>query len=301
MAYLDTRHLPIMKHNIFSFLKSHFPITSLLFFLAMSACEDEASCVSNSTNMVDIRFYKIDTVSRQMADTVRYLSVMTEDGQVLYMDTLVTSLRLPLNPGANKVSFLLAQDTAVTDTLHLLYEREQRLISPECGVDQRFFNLDVGRQTFDSIHVSNDELKKFNSPHIAIYNCQYGFDDTVKLRFYRINAEEGLVRDTVHLVSVTDDRGNVLANMEPKSSLLVPVNPDAGRIALFFQKLLADGQTVENDTLILSYRKQLVQIANCKPQIRYDQLDTVSYSFDSLSFDNKTLDRNNAGNIRIFY
>lgn len=289
-----------MKHNVFFFIKSHFPLISLLLFLAMSACEDEVSCVSDSTNIMGIRFYKIDTVSTQNADTVRILSLRTQEGKVLYADTLVTNLTLPLNPSADQVSFVLEQDST-TDTLQLLYQREQRLISPECGVEQRFFNLSTGKQTFDSVRVREDELEKFNAPHITIYNCKYDFDDTVKLRFFRINEEERTVRDTIPIVSVTDDRGNILTGMDTITSLLVPVNPEASQITLFFKRLLADGQTIEEDLLVLNYRKQLVQIAKCQPQIRYDQLDTVSYTFDSLSFDSKTLDRNNAGNIRIFY
>lgn len=289
-----------MKHNVFFFIKSHFPLISLLLFLAMAACEDEVSCVSDSTNVMSIRFYKIDTVSTQNADTVRILSLRTQEGKVLYADTLVTNLTVPLNPSADQVSFVLEQGST-TDTLQLLYQREQKLISPECGVEQRFFNLSTGKQTFDSVRVREDELKKFNAPHITIYNCQYDFDDTVKLRFFSINEEERTVRDTIPIVSVTDDRGNVLAGMDTITSLLVPVNPEASQIILFFKRLLADGQTGEDDILVLNYRKQLVQIAKCQPQIRYDQLDAISYTFDSLSFDSKTLDRNNAGNIRIFY
>lgn len=292
-----------MKHNIISFLKNHFPLIPLLFFLGLSACEDEASCISSNTNNLTIGLFKIDTVDGNVADTFRNLSVKTADGEILFANDTLTSFTLPLNPSANQVSFILQQDT-IMDTLQFNYDREQQLISPECGVDQRYYNLAVTQQTFDSIRVQEADIGKFNTPQVAIYTCRYSLDDTIRLRFYRENTEAsgGIERDTVNIASVVDDRGNVLyENMDSLSSLLIPVNSEANQISLFITRSLADS-TLEADTLVLSYRKEEnVIVANCLPQTRYEQLDTVRYTFDSLSFDSKILDRNNAGNIRIFF
>lgn len=291
-----------MKHNVIFFLKNHFPLISLLFFLGLAACEDEASCVSSNTNNITIDLFKIDTVEGNVVDTFRNLSIITETGvKLIFNDT--SRFSLPLNPSTNQVSFIVQYDSTV-DTLRFNYDREQQLISPECGVDQRFYNLTVAQQTFDSLQVLNADVGKFNAPQVTIYTCRYSLDDTIRLRFYRENPQVsgGVERDTINIASVINDRSTILyENADTLSSLLIPVYSDANQISLSITRRLADS-TLVTDDLVLSYRKtDSLVIANCLPQTRYDQLDTVNYTVDSLSFDSKILDRNNADNIRIFF
>lgn len=293
-----------MKHNVIFFLKNHLLLISLLFFLGLAACQDEASCVSSNDNYVRIELFKIDTVEGNVADTFRNLSVSTLEGAPIHTNITTTNFILQLNPSANQVSYILQQGS-ITDTLQFSYEREQQIISPECGVDQRFYNLAVTQQTFDSIRVLSSDVEKFsNTANITIYTCRYSLDDTLRLRFFRENPQTsgGAERDTVHVASVVNDRGSVLyENADSLSSLLIPVYPDANQIGLSITRMLTDS-TLVTDDLVLSYRKtDSLIVTNCLPQTRYDQLDTIHHTFDSLSFDSEILDRNNAGNISIFF
>ncbi len=289
-----------MKHNAISFLKNHLWLISVLFFLGLSACEDEASCVSNNTNLIGITFYEIDTNNTATALPVRINSIKTDQGATVYADDqAISDVVLPLNPGANQVTFLFEQDTA-TDVLQVSYNREQLLISPECGVDQRFYGLGVTQQTFDSLRVRLTDLEKSQENNIAIYLCQYDFIDTVALRFYTIEPTTQQARaDTIWLSSVVDDRGNILASEDSLSALAIPLAPEARQTTLLISRYLTD-TTIQQDTLVLFYRNREIQIAQCFPQLLY-KLDSARFTFDSLSFVNKTLSRNNAENIRVFF
>ncbi len=295
-----------MKHNTFLWAKNHFLLISLLSLFVMAACEDQASCVSDNTSEVSIQFYKITGAVQRTQETVDSIQVTTADGRFVTNEKNVSGLTLPLDPTGNQVRFVLSQDTA-TDVIELTYNREQQVISAECGVDQRYFDLSIAQQSFDSVEVLEPEIKKSSNAqggNIAIYFCQYDLDDTVKLNFYkstpRPNNPPTISADTLVFASVTDDRGNRWAASDTVSSLRVPINPEASQTALFFARQLADG-TLEQDTLVVSYRTATVQLARCLPQTRYDQLDTLRYTFDSLAFSNIILDQNNAENIRIFY
>ncbi len=295
-----------MKHNTFLWAKNHFLLISLLSLFVLAACEDQASCVNDNTSEVSIAFYKITDAVQRTQETVPFLEVTTADGRFVYSGENVNKFKLPLDPTGKQVRFLIIQDTA-TDVLELTYNREQQVISAECGVDQRYYDLDITQQSFDSVEVVESEITKATNAqgsNVAIYFCQYDLDDTVKLNFYqripRLNNPPTIRADTLVFTSVTDDRGNVWAASDTVSSLRIPINPEASQTALFFARQLADG-TLEQDTLELRYRTTTVQLARCLPQTRYDQLDTLRYTFDSLAFSNIILDQNNAENISIFY
>ncbi len=51
--------------------------------------------------------------------------------------------RFCLNPAEDVSIFYLFREDGTGDTIVLRYQREQQLISPDCGPTQRFFNLRV--------------------------------------------------------------------------------------------------------------------------------------------------------------
>lgn len=305
-----------MTHNTVSLIKNHFPLISLLFFLGLAAaCDDQASCVSNNTNYVQVNFYKIDTTGDEsVTDTYENLSLYAADGSLLIADTgtSLAGFRVPLNPSADQTFIVLRQDS-VFDTLYFAYSREQLVISPECGVEQRFYNLSVPQETLDSVRVFETDISSINTPQVGIYTCRYSLDDALRLSFYQFDPNDSIPpltsdRDTLNILSVTNDRGDVLfQNMDSVRNLVIPVYPDANQIGLTitYTELDDSTQTPQAGSLVLSYRKTenlLIENTSCLPQTRYDQLKLVrKEAIDSVIFQNTTLDQNNAENVRIYF
>ncbi len=308
-----------MMHNTVSLIKNHFPVILLLFFLGLAtACEDQASCVSDNTNYVQVSFYKIDTTGTgNVPDTYQNVSFYTENGEPLrtqenelLLDTSLSSFPVPLNPSADQTAVILQQDN-VSDTLYFTYNREQLVISPECGVEQRFYNLGISRKTLDSVRVLKADISSVNQPHVGIYTCRYTLDDTLRLSFYKFDPTDTVPpltsnRDTINVLSVTNDRGVVLLQpADSVSGIKLPVYADAAQIGLNFTYTRLADDTVRTGSVVFGYRKTenlLISNTSCLPQTRYDQLELESKAaFDSVIFQNTSLDQNNAENARIFF
>ena len=285
-----------MTYNRISSVKNHFLPIFLFFCLALAACEDESGCVSDDSDRAIVTFYQIDdTVQRNLDNDIR-VGIIPVGGNP---DSTNINDGLPLNPSADGVTYYLFYDDGSLDTVVLSYQREQTLISPECGPSQRYFNLavDTSLTTLDSIRVVDQEVSSLNSPtspNIEIYTCPDTFyTDNIRINFLEKEADTTLIRaDSLFVQSIRDDRGQVLA--EPNDtivgSLRVPVNPQANSVTLTFELLPHDGDPARTETLTLSYEAETLRLARqCRQETRYFDLDTVGYTFDSLSIEDSEL------------
>jgi hypothetical protein len=84
------------------------------------------------------------------------ITALLTDSLFVVSDTLSTII-LPVNTGADVTVFILDSEQG-RDTLEFNYNRQQRLISVECGPEQVINNLEAGQSTFDSLGILHQEL-----------------------------------------------------------------------------------------------------------------------------------------------
>ena len=114
--------------------------------IVLSSCGDEPTCVDRDTSLVKIDFVGEDGLAKDII--INSLSAIGKnDGFPEYQDDTLSTLVLPLNPGARSTTFILNRPTSI-DTIGLSYDVVAQLISPECGLDAAFSKLDTTRITF---------------------------------------------------------------------------------------------------------------------------------------------------------
>lgn len=130
------------------------------------ACGDKPTCLDRETSLVKIKF--IDDQGAAKSITLEGLKAIgNEDGFPEYTDTTLSILQLPLNPGARMATFILEQSSG-TDTIGLSYDVVAQLISPECGLDAAFSNLDTTRVTFLKAEILNRIINEEIETNIEI-------------------------------------------------------------------------------------------------------------------------------------
>jgi hypothetical protein len=149
-------------------------------------CEVE-NCVSLNTNLLQVGFVKSDV--RFSNDYHFNLVTAVETDTIFYEDAVLQRLELPVNPNSEETEFLLEITRFRLDTIPQLppaedridtvfigpenhfikvnYKITQKVITTECGVDQRYSNLTF-EHSFDSIEVVNTDLDRFNEVNINI-------------------------------------------------------------------------------------------------------------------------------------
>ncbi|MDF9800742.1 hypothetical protein OKW21_006005 [Catalinimonas alkaloidigena] len=303
-----------MKHLLL-FLPRHFLFWMCLLPLAMTACLDEnVSCVTDTFDTARVEFLKLDR-SNARNDTLYIASILASNGAYLdVQDTALRRVSLPLDPSGNQVTFYVnwKEDSAAelqTDTLVLAYELEQKLVSPECGVEQRYVNLRSINPAFDSLLVVEPDINLFTNPNIRIYTCQYEYTNLARARFYRIDTTSTdpvvttNVLDTLIFTSITDDLGNViLEESDTLDRIRLPVDTNRNNTTFFFEIENDEGEIVSR-SLNVSYFVDTVQIFDCLPQTRVNSLDVDSddYDFQDVEVNTEELNINNNLNLEIFF
>jgi hypothetical protein len=289
-------------------LKKWLPLAALLAFFGLAACEDEPGCVTNNSNRVRVGFFRIDDTTTRNADQLVISGVVAVGGGGYRLDTTReewTDYILFLNPSEDVSTFYLIRGDGTADTLVLRYQREQQLISPDCGPTQRFFNLIVdttgGVTTLDSFRLVEPELSALTPVNLEIYTCQdFFYTDTVKLNFQE---RDTLVRtDSLFIRTITDGSGRVLvADDTVFGRLDLPINPQADQTEFVFDLLAHGEQPARVETITLTYEQEAVRFAeHCRPQTRFFNLDTLAgTTFDSVRVENRELAVDVSLNLRI--
>lgn len=278
--------------------------------LALSACLDEnVSCVTDAFDTVRVNFLKLDRANARN-DTLYFESIQASNGDFLdIQNTALRSIALPLNPSGNQVIYYVnwREDSAAelqTDTLIFDYNREQRLISPECGVEQRFIDLRSSNMAFDSLLIVDPEITLLTNPNVNIYTCQYEYTHIVRARFYSLNTTDNSTdEDTLVVSSITDDLGNlILSQQDTLHRVLLPVDTTRNTTTFFFEIENETGEIV-NRELNVSYFVDTVQFFHCQPQIRVRNLDVNAsdHNFTDVEVDQEELNINNIRNLEIFF
>lgn len=303
-----------MKRHLLVVSFRHFLLWAILLSLSLSACLDEnVSCVTDAYDSLRVNFLKLDP-NNARRDSLYFVSVQAANGVFLdIQDTVLSSIALPLNPSDDEVVFYVnwrenSSAALQQDTLVLRYDREQKLVSPECGVEQRFVNLRSSREAFDSLRIVEEEVSLFTSPNISIYTCQYEFTDLVSGRFFTTDTvstdplQTRRVGTELLVNRITDNRGNsILSEPDSLTRVALPVNINTNSTTFFFE-IVDQDQGIINRELEVSYFVDTIRIFNCDPQVRVSNLDvdTDGYDFVNVEVVQEVLNINNR-NLEILF
>jgi hypothetical protein len=146
----------------------------LILFITIFACEVDSNCginnVDNNVDFVTFRTLTLNANSQEQNVGVIFDSIVSPQADdYFYLADTLSNFQLPLSPVENRTDFFFYYGTR-TDTISFTYETRSRVDSPECGFLTEFVGLDTAFQTFDSLIIVNDTLKRtVNAPNIKLF------------------------------------------------------------------------------------------------------------------------------------
>ena len=149
-----------MRNRVRSWVVNKLAILATL--MGFIACAPDEICFTDNDTRVKINFKKEIYSGTDSAffenDTLIFIRItaLNTDSIFIESDTL-SRVVLPVNTGVNTTTFIFDSDQG-SDTLELRYQRQQRLISVDCGPEQIIDNLEAGVFTFDSLGILNPAL-----------------------------------------------------------------------------------------------------------------------------------------------
>ncbi|RUA31442.1 MAG: hypothetical protein DSY77_13075 [Bacteroidetes bacterium] len=152
----------------------------LLLFTIIFACDVDSNCGSINVDYVTFSTVTLNANLEERPKEVRFDSIFSPQTDSIFVlnDTVtISNFSLPLSPAENQTDFYFyysvnnSGDTvSYGDTIRFTYEKRNRIDSPECGIDMEFIGMDTAFQTFDSLVIVNDTLKRtVNAPNIKLF------------------------------------------------------------------------------------------------------------------------------------
>ena len=154
------------------FVKGHYYLYCFIFILLVgaTACSEGSDCYSENTSTISLSFFKRNTLNPDTSfyerDTLvvsRVYTVDNPDSLIMANDTIFGTLVLPVNPQNNTTAYRIGRHN-----LTVRYDIQQRIMSPDCGVEQIFSNLDTVTYSFDSLVIKSRNLDR-NEVNFEIY------------------------------------------------------------------------------------------------------------------------------------
>lgn len=154
------------------FVKGHYYLYCFIFILLVgaTACSEGSDCYSENTSTISLSFFKRNTLNPDTSfyerDTLvvsRVYTVDNPDSLIMANDTIFGTLTLPVNPQNNTTAYRIGRHN-----LTVRYDIQQRIMSPDCGVEQIFSNLDTVTYSFDSLVIKSRTLDR-NEINFEIY------------------------------------------------------------------------------------------------------------------------------------
>lgn len=154
-------------------IRGAFVLSALIFLLGIAACDDTDDCTSSSRNAVILKAMTFNNAGAKINDTERSFDILyaigTADTLYLRKDTL-QFFTLPINPNFDTTAYYIKRINRV-DTLVFSYRREQRYLSPNCGLEVLISGLEVKYNTMiDSLSVIVPRLSKTDTYNVEIFN-----------------------------------------------------------------------------------------------------------------------------------
>lgn len=122
-------------------MKKSLKIISPLFILfALFSCYDNSDCFTENVDQAKVEFRT---------------------------DSIIYQFDLPLNPLADTASYII--DTMINVPITIIYERKQRLLHPDCGMET-VYEIDTALTPLsNNVRIVKKELKKPISKNIEVF------------------------------------------------------------------------------------------------------------------------------------
>jgi hypothetical protein len=131
-----------------------------------TSCGERPTCVDTDTSLAKIQFLGEDGKAKDIIISSLW-AIDNEDGFPEFTNDTTSYLALPLNPGATSTTFIIEQ-TDRTDTIGLKYSVVAKLITPECGLDASFSNLDTTSTTYKTLVIVQKQIHQDVTTNIEI-------------------------------------------------------------------------------------------------------------------------------------
>ena len=160
-----------MRNRVRSWVVNKLAI--LAAFMGFVACSPDEICFTDHDTQVKINFKKEIYSGTDSAffenDTLIFIRITALDTDSIFVESdTLSRVVLPVNTGVNITTFIFDSDQG-SDTLELRYQRQQRLISVDCGPEQVIDNLEAGAFTFDSLKIMNPILLVQENTNVEVY------------------------------------------------------------------------------------------------------------------------------------
>jgi Family of unknown function (DUF6452) len=191
------------------------------FCIVAVSCLNEPDCYQLDNSEIEVAF----SVFGFGADKDTLLDVRIPGANVIFdVDTVISSLFLPLNPNTKELEYIFRWKNKDPDTLLLGYSAQIQFVSDECAQRYVFANLTPLRSSFDSVRVFNATPANPVSTNLVIYRCAR--PDLVGVKFRTKKGTRDA--DSVIVVSdITADFVNQTPVRRSGSSFYLPLNESA--------------------------------------------------------------------------
>lgn len=254
----------------------------------MFSCEPEESCVSQVANRIGTGFFSFNEegIREPAAFYFRQIRAVERDTAFFTAGQFAgaESLNLSLNPGADITTFIFDHiEGEGRDTLQLAYERNFRMISPDCGLELRYSNIQLVRHTFDSVGLLTTEINETlrEGLDLEIYSerrCEVSETNRYRLGFFRLDDNEQEVPEVVNFDAVRDAASDSVffsRNESGINNLDLALDPEVNRTIFLFEN---DENSI--DTLIIAYQRIPEFVSPyCDPEILYTDLEVEFTTF----------------------
>jgi len=184
--------MPVEKGRSFRF---NFWLIVIMSGNIFFSCANE-DCVSIFNNHLLVSFIDADTLESggiefHEIDTLFYSVVAVGNDTVFYDSTdVVSTVRLSVDPASDLTTFVfqmldsisydtLSNDPIVIDTsyhvnpnphiISVSYNRSQRIMSEDCGVEIAYTKLKLEEITFQTAVLTDDKLSRLNEVNIEVF------------------------------------------------------------------------------------------------------------------------------------
>jgi hypothetical protein len=173
MIITQSAHFSYLRKNK-SYMHFRLWIMVYLFWMISACNQDIRICEEPTDVKLTIGFYhRID--STQYRDTslaIAYVQTLHQPPIWIIDRSVKHSISLPLNQLADSSGFIIQPDSVnAADTILIYYTRQQKLLSPGCGI-VTFFTLDTLHYTkhhIDSASIVNKSVINIHEEHIRLF------------------------------------------------------------------------------------------------------------------------------------
>lgn len=134
--------------------------------VVMLSCEN-TDCISFSRDYLIVQF--LDSANAKKNIEVDYVTAIGSPF-IFYSDTAFNLIALPINTELSQTTFVFGNTDSSTDTLAVGYIQRQRLVSPDCGFELQYQDLEILGTSFPEAVLQFEELNLLNNVDVKIYH-----------------------------------------------------------------------------------------------------------------------------------